>query len=114
AGTGHRARRFTATRTPYSPRHDDTGRLPAGRPLAVMTAIRVLVADDHPTFVRAVTLLLNGDPDIEVVATAANGAEAIEHAMRKQPDGIDATRQIIDAAPHVAVVALTMFDDDDN
>lgn len=91
-----------------------------------MTPIRVLVADDHPTFVRAVTLLLNGDPDIEVVGTAANGSEAIDLALSDQPDvvlmdinmpgidGIEATRQIIDAAPHVAVVVLTMFDDDDN
>ena len=91
-----------------------------------MTPIRVLVADDHATFVRAVTLLLNGDPDIEVVATASTGAEAVERAMSHQPDvvlmdinmpdlnGIEATRQITYAAPHVAVVALTMFDDDDN
>jgi DNA-binding NarL/FixJ family response regulator len=91
-----------------------------------VTAISVLVADDHPTFVRAVTLLLNGDPDIEVVATAADGAEAIDQAMAHQPDvvlmdvnmpvidGIEATRQIIEAAPHIAVIVLTMFDDDDN
>jgi DNA-binding NarL/FixJ family response regulator len=91
-----------------------------------MTPIRVLVVDDHATFVRAVTLLLNDDPDIEVVGTAGDGAEAIELALSRQPDvvlmdinmpgvdGIDATRQIIDAAPHVAVVTLTMFDDDDN
>jgi DNA-binding NarL/FixJ family response regulator len=88
--------------------------------------VRVLVVDDHPTFVRAVTLLLNGDPDIEVVATASDGAQAIDLAMQHQPDvvlmdinmpamnGLDATREIIDAAPHIAVVALTMFDDDDN
>ena len=91
-----------------------------------MTAIRVLVADDHPTFVRAVTLLLKADPDIDVIGTAADGAQAIEQAMHHQPDvvlmdinmpginGIEATRQIIEAAPHVAIVALTMFDDDDN
>lgn len=88
--------------------------------------IRVLVADDHATFVRAVTLLLNGDPDIEVVATASDGVEAVERTMRHRPDvvlmdldmpekdGIEATREIVDAAPHVAVVALTMFDDDEN
>ncbi len=91
-----------------------------------MTPIRVVVADDHPTFVRAVTLLLNGDPDVEVVATAADGREAVAAAMEHQPDvilmdinmpglnGVDATRQIVDAAPHIAVVALTMFDDDGN
>ena len=91
-----------------------------------MTPIRVLVVDDHATFVRAVAMLLKGDPDVEVVATAADGEGAVEAAMAHQPDvvlmdinmpglnGIEATRQIIDAAPHVAVVALTMFDDDDN
>jgi DNA-binding NarL/FixJ family response regulator len=69
---------------------------------------------------------LDGDPDIDVVGRAADGASAVELAMTLQPDvvlmdinmpgvnGIDATRQIIDAAPHVAVVTLTMFDDDDN
>jgi len=87
--------------------------------------VRVVIADDHPTFVRAVTLLLNSDPDIEVVATAENGADAIESALEHQPDvvlmdidmpsvdGIEATKRIRDAAPHIAVVALTMFDDDE-
>jgi len=88
-------------------------------------SIRVLIADDHPTFVRAVTFLLNDDPEIDVVAVAHDGTEAVELAMQQQPDvvlmdvdmprtnGIDATRQIVDAAPHIAVVVLTMFDDDD-
>jgi DNA-binding NarL/FixJ family response regulator len=88
--------------------------------------IRVLVADDHPTFVRAVTLLLNADPEIDVVATAANGAEAVELAIAHQPDvvlmdinmpqvdGVAASAQITVAAPHVAVIMLTMFDDDSN
>lgn len=86
--------------------------------------IRVLIADDHATFVRAVTMLLDSDPDIDVVATAADGRSAIEQALQHQPDvvlmdidmphldGVEATKQIREAAPHVAVVALTMFDDD--
>jgi DNA-binding NarL/FixJ family response regulator len=89
-------------------------------------AIEVIVADDHPTFVRAVSLLLNGDPEIEVVGTAANGAEAVDVTMRCQPDvvlmdinmpeldGIEATRLIVDGAPHIAVIVFTMFDDDAN
>ena len=93
--------------------------------------IRVLIADDHPTFVRAVALLLNADPEIEVVATAAAAQEAVNLAMEHQPDvvlmdinmpvadgpamsGIDATALIVEAAPHIAVIMLTMFDDDDN
>lgn len=89
-------------------------------------AIRVAIADDHPTFVRAVTLLLKSDPEIEVVATAADGLEAVDLAMEHQPDvmlmdvnmpglnGIEATRRIVEGAPHIAVIVLTMFDDDDN
>jgi DNA-binding NarL/FixJ family response regulator len=88
--------------------------------------IRVLVADDHQTFARAVGLLLDGDPDIDVVGQAADGAAAVELTMSLQPDvvlmdinmpgvdGIEATARIVDAAPHVAVIVLTMFDDDDN
>ena len=88
--------------------------------------IRVLVADDHETFARAVGLLLDGDPDIDVVGQAADGASAVELAMTLQPDvvlmdinmpaidGIEATSRIVDAAPHIAVIVLTMFDDDEN
>jgi DNA-binding NarL/FixJ family response regulator len=85
-----------------------------------------LVADDHETFARAVGLLLDGDPDIDVVGRAGDGASAVELAMTLQPDvvlmdinmpgvdGIEATARIVDAAPHVAVIVLTMFDDDEN
>ena len=91
-----------------------------------MNAIRVLVVDDHPTFVRAVTLLLTGDDQIEVVGSAADGADAVALAVEKQPDivlmdlnmpglnGIEATKQIVEGVPHVAVIVLTMFDDDDS
>jgi DNA-binding NarL/FixJ family response regulator len=89
-----------------------------------MTAIRVLVVDDHPTFVRAVTMLLSADPEIEVIGSAADGAEAVRLALEEQPDvvlmdlnmpgmnGIEATEQLVLAVPHVAVIVLTMFDDD--
>lgn len=88
--------------------------------------IRVLVADDHAMFVRAITTLLAADGEIEVVATAATGAEAVRAALEHRPDvvlmdlhmpdlnGIEATRQLAEAAPHVGVLVLTMFDDDDS
>jgi DNA-binding NarL/FixJ family response regulator len=88
--------------------------------------IRVLVADDHAMFVRAITTLLSGEPDIEVVATAATGAGAVRACIEHQPDvalmdlhmpdlnGIEATRKLAEAAPHVGVLVLTMFDDDDS
>ncbi len=88
--------------------------------------IRVLVVDDHPTFVRAVSMLLTADGSIDVIGSAANGVDAINLAIDEQPDvvlmdlnmpgmnGIEATEQIVLAVPHVAVIVLTMFDDDDS
>jgi len=88
--------------------------------------IRVLVADDHPMFVRAISTLLAGEEDIEVVATAATGGEAVRAGMHHRPDvvlmdlhmpdlnGIEATRQLTEAVPDVGVLVLTMFDDDDS
>lgn len=90
-----------------------------------MTPIRLVVVDDHPTFVRAVSVLLETDPDIDVVATATDGADAVDVVIAAQPDvvlmdlsmprldGIAATAAIAEAAPHAAVVVLTMFDDDE-
>lgn len=88
--------------------------------------IRVLVVDDHPTFVRAVSMLLTADGSIEVIGSATNGGEALDLAIDEHPDvvlmdlnmpgmnGIEATEQIVLAVPHVAVIVLTMFDDDDS
>jgi len=89
-----------------------------------VSPIRVVVVDDHPTFVRAVTLLLDADDDIEVVGTAGEGATAVALAVDLQPDvvlvdlnmpginGIEATAEIVQGVPHAAVIVLTMFDDD--
>ncbi len=91
-----------------------------------MTPIRVLVVDDHPTFVRAVSMLLDADESIVVVGTAADGHAGVARALQDQPDvvlmdlnmpgldGIEATGRIVEAAPHVAVIVLTMFDDDES
>jgi DNA-binding NarL/FixJ family response regulator len=89
-------------------------------------ALRVLLADDHPVVRRGLAALLASFPDIEVVGEAATGAEAIAATSSLEPEvvvmdlhmpdtnGIDATRQILQAAPGVGVVVLTMFDDDDS
>jgi DNA-binding NarL/FixJ family response regulator len=78
-----------------------------------MTGLRVLIADDHPVFRGGLRALLATDPDLEVVAEAADGAEAIALTAREQPDvvlmdlhmpdrdGVDATREILQADPHV-------------
>jgi DNA-binding NarL/FixJ family response regulator len=88
-------------------------------------SVRLLVVDDHPTFVRAISVMLEADDDIDVVGTAADGSEAVDAVIAHQPDvvlmdigmpntnGIDATSAILDIAPHVAVVMLTMFEDDE-
>lgn len=90
-----------------------------------MSPIRILVADDHATYARTLQVMLAGDPAFEVIGIAGDGDEAIVGALRDHPDvvlmdvempgttGIEATRRIVEAAPHIAIVVLTMFDDDD-
>ncbi|WP_296148332.1 response regulator transcription factor [uncultured Corynebacterium sp.] len=84
--------------------------------------MRILLADDQPMLLSALTTILNTQPDIEVVAAAANGAEAIEQAKNhdidvavldiRMPvlDGISAARQIMPLGPKA--IMLTTFDDD--
>ncbi|MFD1539247.1 response regulator transcription factor [Nonomuraea guangzhouensis] len=86
--------------------------------------IRVLLADDHPVYRDGLAVLLGSIPGIEVAGTAANGAEAVERAAELQPDvvvmdvrmpgldGIEATRRVVADSPHIAVVVLTMSEED--
>ena len=86
--------------------------------------IRVLVSDDHPVFRDGLASLLDPLPGIEVVARAADGAEAVALAAEHRPDvvimdvqmpvmnGIDATREVVTADPGVGVLVLTMGEDD--
>jgi DNA-binding NarL/FixJ family response regulator len=87
--------------------------------------VRVLVVDDQ-TMVRAgFRLLLGGEADIEVVAEASNGLDAVAHAARLRPDvvlmdirmpemdGLEATRRILAADPDAKVLILTTFDLDE-
>ena len=83
-------------------------------------AIRVLIADDHASFRSGLRALLETADDLEVVGEAATGGEAVAATGRLQPDvvlmdvtmpdgdGIEATRRIVDATPHIAVIVLTM------
>jgi DNA-binding NarL/FixJ family response regulator len=85
--------------------------------------IRVLLAEDHAIVRRGLEQLLAGFDDVEVVGSAANGAEAVELAARRNPDvvlmdlvmpdfgGVEATRRIVDADSEVKVVVLTSFSD---
>jgi DNA-binding NarL/FixJ family response regulator len=91
-----------------------------------MDRIRILIADDHPVFRYGLRALLITDTTTEVVGEATTGEEAIEKALSLQPDvilmdlnmpgvnGIEATRRILIEMPHVSVLVLTMFDDDDS
>ena len=84
--------------------------------------IRVLLAEDHPVVRVGLERMLANEDDIEIVGTAANGAEAVELSDRVRPDvvlmdlsmpvlnGIEATRQIVAAHDgEVRVVVLTSF-----
>jgi DNA-binding NarL/FixJ family response regulator len=86
--------------------------------------IKILIADDH-AFVREGTRrILEQEPDLEVVAEAGNGEEAVALASELKPDvaiidvampkldGIEATRQIKALCPAVAVLVLSAYDDD--
>jgi DNA-binding NarL/FixJ family response regulator len=85
---------------------------------------RVLIADDHAHFPEGLGALLLSAADLEVVGEAADGDEAISLAAELQPDvimmdldrpgtgGIEATRQILRASPHISVVVVTMYEDD--
>ena len=86
--------------------------------------IRVLVADDHPVFRRGMRAILGAEPDTELVGEATDGEEAVAQALELHPDvilmdlnmpkvtGIEATRRILEASPHTAILMLTMFEDD--
>jgi DNA-binding NarL/FixJ family response regulator len=88
-------------------------------------SIRVLVADDQSMVRAGFRMLLAGDPEIEVVAEASNGFEAVDKAARFQPtvvlmdiqmpelDGLEATRRILAADAGARVLILTTFDLDE-
>jgi DNA-binding NarL/FixJ family response regulator len=86
--------------------------------------MRLLVADDHGIMRGGLRLLLDRQPDMEVVAEAADGIEAVELALRERPDicildvamprmtGLQATVEIRTHAPEIAVLVLSMHDDE--
>jgi DNA-binding NarL/FixJ family response regulator len=90
----------------------------------VTKAVRVLVVDDQTLFRTGLTSLLNEDERVEVVGQAVDGADAVKQAVRVKPDvilmdikmpnvdGIEATRQIMEALPGSKVLILTTFETD--
>ncbi len=89
------------------------------------TVIRVLFVDDHEMVRIGVSAFLSTQADIEVVAEAENGKKAVELALEMRPDiilmdlvmdemdGIEATKQIVEAWPEAKILIVTSFIDDD-
>ena len=90
------------------------------------TDIRMVIADDHPVVRDGLSALLGSVPSITVAGVAGTGREAVRTAVTLRPDvlvmdiqmpeltGVEAAAEIARAAPDVAVLMLTMFDDDDS
>jgi DNA-binding NarL/FixJ family response regulator len=90
-----------------------------------MEKIRILIADDHPRFREGLQLMLRREPDLEVIGEASSGEQAVAMAEAGQPDiilmdlhmpglhGVDATRRIMETSPHIRVLVITMYEDDD-
>ena len=88
------------------------------------TPVRVLIVDDHPVFRDGLASLLGTQPGVEVVATADDGASALELAHEHAPDvvvmdlqmpgmnGIEATRLLVAQQPGSRVLVLTMGEED--
>lgn len=91
-----------------------------------MKQITILVADDSTPFREGMRAMLRRETELALVGEATNGDEAVQLAARLQPDvvlmdlhmpagnGIDATRKLVAQAPHIRVLVLTMFEDDDS
>ena len=85
---------------------------------------RVLIVDDQTLFRTGLTSLLSEDERVDVVGQALDGSDAVKQALRLKPDvvlmdikmsnldGIDATRQIVEALPETKVLILTTFESD--
>ena len=101
----------------------DSGAL-APLPPGTGDPIRVLVVDDHALFRRGLEMVLEQEPDLDVVGEAEDGAEAVEKAAETTPDivlmdvrmpkrgGIDACTAIKDAVPSSKIIMLTISDEE--
>ena len=88
------------------------------------TVTRILLADDHAIVRRGVRLILDNEPDLAVVAEAADGAEAIRLARLEKPDlaildiamprltGLQAARELASLQPDLRILMLTMYDNE--
>lgn len=87
-------------------------------------SIRIVIADDHPLLRQGLVKILSLEPDMEVVGEAQDGEEVLERVAQHRPDivlmdinmpkggGLHATRVIAERYPDVAVIVLTIHDDE--
>ena len=90
-----------------------------------MGKVRILLADDHTILREGIKVLLNRERDMEIVAEAEDGAQALEQVRSVKPDvvvmdismpkigGLEVTREITETFPDVKVVILTMHDNEE-
>lgn len=90
-----------------------------------MSKIKVILADDHVIVRNGIRILLESNGDVEVIAEASNGVEALEKAQQFNPDimisdikmpimnGIEATSKLKDYAPNTKALILSMHDDEE-
>ena len=93
--------------------------------MSALPPVRVLVADDHTVVRQGIVNMLNSSDEVEVVAEASDGAEAMRRAMETRPDvavldvsmprlnGIEAARRIHEALPQTRILVLTMHDEEE-
>jgi DNA-binding NarL/FixJ family response regulator len=92
--------------------------------MASQEQLKVIIADDHALFRRGLEMVLEKEPDIEVVGEAHDGEQAVERAQALMPDvmlmdvrmprgsGIEATQKIKELLPHVKILMLTHSDEE--
>ncbi|MED3969674.1 response regulator transcription factor [Priestia megaterium] len=88
--------------------------------------IKILIADDHHVVRKGLVFFLQTQPDLEIVGEASNGEEALKLATSLEPhivlmdlsmpvlDGVEATKELKKQAPHIQVMILTSFSDQDH
>jgi len=89
-------------------------------------SIRVMIADDHALFRRGLEMVLQGEPGLDLVGQASDGAEAVHVASEVVPDvvlmdirmpkitGIEAARQMKEVAPSAKIIMLTISDEEED